>query len=213
MPTPAGASAPDIFGSVALRVSSTPFDWRWQAVSHQNISAASSQWARQLSKLPESERLIAVNRYVNGRIVFADDRLQFGSEDVWQPARATLERGRGDCEDYAILKLHLLRAAGIPESRLYLVIARDLTQRSDHAVLAVQSGDGLWIMDNRTDEVLSASKAPDYRPIFSYSAGKSWIYGYRRKEKAGAVALAHFVGSTTGQVSPSSGASLLSTAQ
>lgn len=206
-------SRPDVFGSVALRVSSTPLDWRWREVARQDVDAASSLWARRLSGLAESERLKAVNRYVNSKIAFADDRVQFGQEDVWQPAGETLRRGRGDCEDYAIAKLQLLRAAGISESRLYLVIARDLVRRGEHAVLAVESGGELWILDNGTDEILNAREARDYRPVFSYSAGRSWTHGYRRKEPAAPVALARLTTRGNDQLSPSSGASPLSTAQ
>ena len=37
-----------------------------------------------------------------------------------------MRRGRGDCEDYAIAKLQMLRAAGFEDRDLYLVIAKDL---------------------------------------------------------------------------------------
>ncbi len=178
------AGRPDVFGSVALAVDATPLDHRWQAIAHRPAGPAAIQWALSLRNLPEAERLDAINRFVNSRIAFVDDIQQFGRTDVWQSAGESLRRGRGDCEDYAIAKLQLLRAAGLSERDLYLVIARDLVRRSDHAVLAVHSGGRLWILDNGTDRISDSADVRDYRPIFTYAAGRRWTHGYRRTDEA-----------------------------
>jgi predicted transglutaminase-like cysteine proteinase len=138
------------------------------------------RWAASLGARPTAERIDAVNRFVNARIAFEEDSRQFGRTDVWQSAADTLRRGRGDCEDYAIAKLQLLRAAGLDERDLYLVIVKDLVRRSDHAVLAVESGGRLLVLDNGTDRVADSAELTDYRPIFTYSAGQRWTHGYRR---------------------------------
>lgn len=179
-PTAAFTDAPDLFGSVALAVAATPLDRRWKAVARRPADAALSRWAASLRNRPEAERLDIVNRLVNQRIAFADDIRQFGRGDVWQSAADSLRRGRGDCEDYAIAKLQLLRAAGLAERDLYLVILKDLARRSDHAVLAVRSGGRLWVLDNGSDRVTDSADIADYRPIFTYAAGRRWTHGYRR---------------------------------
>ena len=171
---------PDVFGSVALAIDSTPLDPRWRAVADRPAEASAAGWAARLRHLPEAERIELVNRFVNGRIAFVDDDRQFGRPDVWQSAADSLRRGRGDCEDYAIAKLQLLRAAGFDERSLYLVILKDLVRRSDHAVLAVESGGRLLVLDNGTDRVTDSADITDYRPIFSYAAGRRWTHGYRR---------------------------------
>jgi hypothetical protein len=53
--------------------------------------------------------------------------------------------GRGDCEDYAVAKSVALRAAGIAEDDVRLVIVRNLGVGDDHAVVAARL-DGSWII-------------------------------------------------------------------
>ena len=62
-----------------------------------------------------------------------------GVADRWSAADDTLARGRGDCEDYALAKLAMLRRAGFADRDLYLVLVKDLARRADHAVLVVRS--------------------------------------------------------------------------
>ena len=93
----------------------------------------------------------AVNRYVNRRVRFTDDEQQFGRSDVWEAANETLRSGRGDCEDYAIAKLQMLRRAGLADRNLYLVIVKDLVRRADHAVLVVRAAGRMLVLDNGTD--------------------------------------------------------------
>lgn len=171
---------PDVFGSVALPITATPLDRRWQAVAGRPAEAGSARWAASLRDRPEAERIELINRFVNARIAFVDDEQQFGRADVWQGAGESLRRGRGDCEDYALAKRALLRAAGLAERNLYLVIAKDLVRRSDHAVLAVASDGRLLVLDNGTDRIMDAADITDYRPIFTYSADRRWTHGYRR---------------------------------
>ena len=175
---------PDVFGSIALRVGATPLDRRWQAVSDRPADPVAARWAAALADRSEAERIETINRFVNARIAFVDDSVQFGRPDHWQSAAESLKRGRGDCEDYAIAKLQLLRAAGFAASDLYLVVLKDLVRRSDHAVLAVRSEGRLWVLDNGTDRVTDSADIADYRPIFTYAAGKSWTHGYRRPLEA-----------------------------
>jgi predicted transglutaminase-like cysteine proteinase len=178
----ASPGRPDVFGTVALSVRQTSLDKRWRRVRHAGAVGSAASWATALSKHEEGERIDAVNRFVNGRVAFVDDIRQYRSADVWQSAADTLRRGRGDCEDYAIAKLQLLRAAGFGAEDLYLVIVRDLVRRADHAVLVVRSEGRLLLLDNATDRVTDASAAQDYRPMLSYTAaGKSWTHGYRRQ--------------------------------
>lgn len=174
------ADSPDVFGSVAMAVSRTPFDANWNKVRAGGISAG--PWSHMLQAArgrDRAEQLRLVNSWVNARIAFVDDIRQHGIADHWATPAQSLLRGRGDCEDYAIAKLGLLRSLGIPASDLYLVIARDLVRRADHAVLAVRLGGRLMVLDNQTDRILDAEAVHDYRPVMSYAADRSWTHGYR----------------------------------
>jgi len=171
---------PDVFGSVALSVGRTPLDQRWRNVARQRVGGAPAAYAASLRARGELERVEAVNRYVNDRVQFVDDSRQYGRADLWAAASDTLRRGRGDCEDYAIAKLQMLRAAGVSDRDLYLVIAKDLVRRADHALLVVRAGGRMLVLDNGTNRILDADDISDYRPVLTFSANGAWTHGYRR---------------------------------
>lgn len=170
---------PDIFGTVALKVGHTPLDGRWKRASRARVSGAAGAFASSLRGVDEEARLDAINRYVNRRVRFVDDERQYGRADVWSTANSTLGRGRGDCEDYAIAKIEMLRSAGFSERNLYLVVLKDLVRRADHAVAVVRSGEHMYVLDNGTDELLDSEAVSDYRPILTFSAYGTWTHGYR----------------------------------
>jgi predicted transglutaminase-like cysteine proteinase len=131
----------------------------------------------------EAERVDAVNRYFNQRLRFRSDRDAWGAADHWASPFEALARGHGDCEDYAIAKYSVLRAAGVAPARLRLVYVRAeldgpaggvLTQ--PHMVLAyhARSGDEPLIMDNLRSDLLPASRRPDLLPVFSFNAEGLW---------------------------------------
>jgi predicted transglutaminase-like cysteine proteinase len=173
------AHRPDVFGSVALAVRRTPLDRRWHRVAQHRVRGSAAAYALSLRASTELDRLDAVNRYVNDRVQFDDDSSQYGRDDVWASAGDTLRRGRGDCEDYAIAKLQMLRAAGVADRDLYLVIARDVVRRADHALLVVRADGRLHVLDNGSDLIVDAAAASDYRPIMTFSTRGAWTHGYR----------------------------------
>lgn len=178
---PVATDRPDIFGSTALPISTTPLDAKWRRVSTSRVGIAA--WKHQSAPRTTSDRraiVQSVNSWVNRRITFTDDRDKAGLNDRWTSAGETLRKGRGDCEDYAIAKLQLLRAQGFAAEDLYLTIVKDLVRRSDHAVLIVRLDGRFIVLDNMTDRLVDGSNASDYRPVFSFAAGKAWLHGYRR---------------------------------
>lgn len=178
------ADRPDVFGSVALAIGFTPLQRRWAKVEQKPIGPAAETFVNTISGLGQIEQLDAVNRFVNARVEFTNDDRQFGSADLWLAAGETLRRGRGDCEDFAIAKLQMLRHAGFAEKDLYLVILRDLRRRADHAVLVVRADGRLLVLDNGTNRIVDSDSIPDYRPILTFSGNRSWTHGYRREPNA-----------------------------
>jgi predicted transglutaminase-like cysteine proteinase len=115
-------------------------------------------------------RLGEVNRAINLAIRPVSDLSQYGAPDVWSSPLATLGRGAGDCEDYAIAKLVALRRAGFPPEDLKLVILTDTLRGEDHALVAARL-DGHWLMlDNRRMIMIEDVQLRDYRPIFVIDA-------------------------------------------
>jgi predicted transglutaminase-like cysteine proteinase len=94
-------------------------------------------------------RVGVINRDINLAIRPTSDLAQWGVADRWSAPLATLASGRGDCEDYAIAKYVALRAAGVAESVVRLIIVRDLARGIDHAVAAARVDDTWVVLDNR----------------------------------------------------------------
>ncbi|MGE5502112.1 MAG: transglutaminase-like cysteine peptidase [Ignavibacteriales bacterium] len=168
-------STPDLFGSKAIKVANTRLDAQWRRVSHSDGAASGLIRA---SYTDRAQQLQTVNRWVNHAIAYADDSRVYGRPDYWANASESLRRGKGDCEDFAIAKMQILRAMGVPQRDLYLVIVRDLVRHADHAVLAVRTNAGFVILDSNTDKVLPQGQVSDYRPILTFNSEGSWIHGF-----------------------------------
>jgi predicted transglutaminase-like cysteine proteinase len=181
---------PDIFGSVALRVGHTPLDAKWHAVEHSQVTGSPARFAASLKGFGPVEMLERVNNFVNHRVQYEDDEQRWGRPDVWSSANETLRSGRGDCEDYAIAKLQLLRAAGFAPRDLYLTIVHDLDRRADHAMLVARAGGHMYVLDDATDEVLDSTNVSDYRPILTFASYGEWTHGYRIRRATSLVAVA-----------------------
>lgn len=112
-----------------------------------------------------------VNQHVNSVITEVSDLEQYGREDVWTlPAS-----GKGDCEDFALLKRKLLAERGWPASTL-LVTAVQTAAGEPHAVLIARTDRGDFALDNKTSEIRPLS-ATGYT-ILSQQSQKSpgkWI--------------------------------------
>ncbi|HXG81580.1 MAG TPA: transglutaminase-like cysteine peptidase, partial [Sphingomicrobium sp.] len=181
VPAPVSPDRPDVFNSVALSIGRSPLDARWNQVSGAGVGGNAGAFAASLQTQDIFAKLEAVNSFVNARVRFVDDRVQFGIADRWTPASETLARGRGDCEDFALAKRAMLRVAGVPDKDLYLVVLKDLTRRADHAVLVVRAKGRFLVLDNGTDRIMDSSDIRDYRPMFTIAAnGRSYTHGYRR---------------------------------
>ena len=108
-----------------------------------------------------------INREINLSIAYTSDASQFGKDDVWSDAVATVSNGQGDCEDFAIAKYLVLREAGIPTSDLRLLVGRVRTDGIAHAVVAARL-DGRWlILDQRRMAMIEDAHASDLQPLFA----------------------------------------------
>jgi predicted transglutaminase-like cysteine proteinase len=95
-------------------------------------------------------RVGLINRAVDLAIGPVSDEAQWGVPDHWSTPFETIRSGRGDCEDYAIVKYAALVDAGISKDDVKIVILKKVFPNENHAVVAVRV-DGQWlILDNRT---------------------------------------------------------------
>ena len=182
LPVDGPAAAPDLMRTVALAVSRTPLADRWQKVANAPVPNRPevADLLRQLRGQPRVRQLDMVNRWMNHRIEFASDQEVYGEADYWAQLSESLAHGRGDCEDYAIGKMQLLRAAGVPTSDMYFLIARDLVRRQDHALLIVRLDGDFLVLDSSNDLLLTDQAVHDYQPVMSFSGEQSWLHGYKQ---------------------------------
>ncbi|HZP69418.1 MAG TPA: transglutaminase-like cysteine peptidase [Pseudolabrys sp.] len=111
-------------------------------------------------------RLGIVNRATNLAIRYTSDSQQYGINDYWATPFQTFASGKGDCEDYAIAKHAILRAANWPASDLRIVVLWDSLLRDFHAIEAARHEGVWWILDNRTMSLVADVNLAHYHPIF-----------------------------------------------
>jgi len=128
----------------------------------------------------DAQRLQAVNQFFNRRIRFHSDFEVWGQEDHWATPLELLQKGQGDCEDYAIAKYATLRASGMQVQRLRLVYVRAEMpghgRAQAHMVLAYYASarEEPLILDNLRPEVQPASERTDLQPVFSFNSEGLW---------------------------------------
>ena len=168
-------------GTERVRIGRTRFDASWDRVSDRELSHRDLRRSIGATPRDRTQLLSEVNGWVNRNIEYRDDRVQYGMSDYWADAKTTLRRRTGDCEDYAILKMQMLAAAGIDRGDMMLTLARDTIQRIDHAVLLVrvdgETGDNWVMLDMASDRVAPADMSYGYRPVMSFAANERFLHG------------------------------------
>ena len=115
--------------------------------------------------------LVRVNRWVNETIQPVTDMDHWGAVERWSYP----DDGKGDCEDYVLLKRRLLMQAGWPREALLITVVRD-KKGDGHAVLTVKTDKGEFILDNQAEEILLWSET-GYRFVKrqSQSNPNQWV--------------------------------------
>ncbi len=110
--------------------------------------------------------LVEVNNYANSRVAPVTDMEYYSTEEHWAyPDRY------GDCEDYALMKRHMLMQRGWPASSLLITVVRQ--QNGDgHAVLTVRTDRADYILDNLEGQIYPWNKT-SYRYLKRQSAKNS----------------------------------------
>ena len=90
-----------------------------------------------------------VNTSVNSSVRYITDAALYEMSEYW-----TYPDGRGDCEDYVLLKRKLLLARGWPAETLLIGVALD-RENLRHAVLIVATDKGDFVLDNQLSTVVA----------------------------------------------------------
>jgi predicted transglutaminase-like cysteine proteinase len=183
-----------LFGSYELYSQST---WRFkqwtdmlarndaESQDSQHVCASTSdthcvpaEWQALLDQLRDldlRQKIALVNDAMN-RHPYVPTMQNWHQSMYWETAFEFLRYG-GQCQDYAIAKYLLLRAAGVPANEMRMVVLRDTAINLDHAVLAVYVDGKPQLLDNLRDDIVPASSVTDYRPYYSINE-KGWWYHF-----------------------------------
>ena len=89
-----------------------------------------------------------VDRWVNTHVDPITDMDHWGVEDRWDLPFD----GKGDCEDYALLKRKMLMQMGYPRQALLMTVVHDGADEG-HAILTVKTDRGDFVLDNLNNGV------------------------------------------------------------
>jgi predicted transglutaminase-like cysteine proteinase len=145
----------------------------WVEFCNQNpkeCAAASSQPRDVVLTSKVWKDLVRVNKWVNDTIKPVTDMDHWGVVERWSYP----DDGKGDCEDYVLLKRRILIQAGWPREALLVTVVRD-KKGDGHAVLTVKTDKGEFILDNQEEQVLLWSDT-GYRFVKRQSQGNSNVW-------------------------------------
>ena len=172
-------TVPNLFGTVAIpaRVSRYSDGWyrsRQDASSHPGMQRLIAP-AR---SLPKPNQLDYIQQAVTKQIHWRSDATEWGKQDYWASAAQTLNRGAGDMEDRAILKLQALRSLGFPGRDLYLTMGRDKVG-GQLTVLVVRLADRFYVLDDLGGKPVPAEYREGFEPFLTFGANATWLHGRR----------------------------------
>ncbi|WP_449256678.1 transglutaminase-like cysteine peptidase [Bosea sp. (in: a-proteobacteria)] len=97
--------------------------------------------------------IVALNSRVNREIEPVTDEEHWGVVDRWDIPTD----GKGDCEDYALLKRKRLAEAGLPRRAMLMTVVID-EENAGHAVLMIRTDRGDFVLDNKRNAILPWSQ-------------------------------------------------------
>ena len=104
---------------------------------------------------PAMQTIQQINVMVNHQIKAVSDMDHWGLIDRWDIPTD----GRGDCEDFALLKRKLLMKAGFARQALLMTVVKEANGEG-HAILTVKTDQGEFALDNLDDAVKPWNKTP-----------------------------------------------------
>ena len=196
MITGATAASPSIalLGSLEFKIERAPYQAAWSSLLSRmtkeiptyavcrNGSASCLPGLRRWQKLiqsvqslPPLQQLNRLNPAINGMASYADDSVIYGARDYWASPGEFLN-GRADCEDYAVVKYFTLLQLGFAPKQLRIVIVKDRNRGVLHAVLTVELGSKIYVLDSLRSEPVEQQFVLKYEPISSINTEGRWAH-------------------------------------
>ncbi len=145
-----------------------------ELADNSNIVGRVESWQVLISKgsrMSKTEKLKTVNSFFN-QLKYGDDPTVWGEKDYWSVPEEFLDKGVGDCEDYALSKYYTLIKMGVEENSLYLCCVTKLPSKASHMVLfySTDHGSDPLVLDNIVPQIRPLSKRTDIIPIYTFNS-------------------------------------------
>lgn len=200
-PAPTGLQF-GVFGSIPLKATISPYAAKWADLKTRiererglydacergdaGCTPGLRAWQAELAALrglPQIEQIRGLNRRINRLVTYREDPEAFGQRDYWATPLESLN-GKGDCEDYAILKFYSLLQLGFSDDQLRLAIVRDTRRRLLHAVTTVEIDGRTYVLDNLFDDPVEHQYVLKYAPSYSANLTEQWVHIVTREIRA-----------------------------
>jgi predicted transglutaminase-like cysteine proteinase len=132
----------------------------------------------EIKGIKEYQKVEIINRFFNDHVAYVGDGYSGSNLDYWQSSTETLNRGAGDCEDYAIAKYFSLVQLGVDAKKLKITYVRGASINQAHMVLTYSStpGASALVMDNMVNEIINLSET-DYTVVYAFNADSLYLPG------------------------------------
>jgi predicted transglutaminase-like cysteine proteinase len=144
--------------------------------------ADAPQWlylARKAPTMDEMTLLRTVTAFFN-KFPSASDLANYGVDDRWPTLADFFSHRSGDCKAYTLSKYFALRALGLQDDQLRIVLVHLPKRKANHAMLAVSTAKGVFILDNNTrplDLILPQDKfSSQCIPLFMLNEKGRWTF-------------------------------------
>ena len=172
--------APDMLGTIPLQIRADRFASEWRRARED------ASWSPELQRLvaparslPREQQLDYVQRSVHSLIRWRSDATEWGRHDYWASAAQTLQRGVGDMEDRAIVKMQALRALGFPARDLYLTMGRDRVGGPITVLMVRHRGRYVMLDDTGGKPIVLDHRSYEFQPQLTLGWNSAWVHGRR----------------------------------
>ncbi|WP_442107879.1 transglutaminase-like cysteine peptidase [Pseudomonas sp. NUPR-001] len=134
------------------------------------------------SHLSDQEKLQRVNDFFNRTIRYGEDIDVWKQSDYWASPMQTVEKGMGDCEDFALAKFFTLQLLGIADSQLRMVYATQTATQQAHMVLGYWANEQAEpvLLDNLEKAMLPISQRNDLNVKFAFDERNLFSFDHAR---------------------------------
>ena len=169
--SPSAATAMKASYAAVGNATSVPFGWVDFCARYSGECPNNDLPPIDIDLTAQSLRLIGrINHFVNTSIEPVSDMDHWGVIDQWDiPAD-----GKGDCEDYVLLKRKMLIEEGFPRQALLVTVVKD-ARNDGHAILTVKTNRGEFVLDNLSSEIKPWT-ASGYRFVKRQSQGNPNVW-------------------------------------